>query len=428
MLLDPPPTPLSRARQSLHALIVDDSMAQRRLMASVLGRAGLVAHEAATPVEALQLLASADGADIRMILSGWRMPGMDGPDFCRAFRALNRSGYAYVILMTSDQDRAAKARGLEAGADDFLTRPVDIGELHARIHAGRRILDMEEALVHSNHEVRSALAELQSLHDGIARDLREARRLQRAFLPPRHAARGEGELSLRLLSCNQVGGDLVGWFDLPDNRIALYSIDVSGHGIASALLTGRLSGMFSGRWRRGNIAFGGSGGVRAPNLVMERLNDFMLQELTSDIYFTAVLATIDLTTGEVELCQAGHPHPLVRRASGRVDRVGGGGPPIGLLEGAEFELTRLSLGRGDSLLIHTDGLTECTDTWGGMLGEEGLMAILSDAPDRTEEAMDYLERGLRRHAGIAGFDDDLSMILMRHGAPSAREVEGRGRY
>ncbi|MEM7710431.1 MAG: response regulator [Pseudomonadota bacterium] len=231
---------LPAARERLSVLVVDDSAAQRQLMSVVLRRLDLDVLTAGSAEAALEICDSPEGRDIRMVLSDWQMPGMDGPEFCQAFRALDREDYAYFILMTSETDRSAKAKGLEAGADDFLTRPVDLAELRARIRAGRRILEMQEQLLHRNHEVQTTLSELQSIHDAIARDLVEARRLQRAFLPPRHHQAGASELTLRLLACNQVGGDLVGYFPLPGDAIALFSIDVSGHGIASALLTGRL--------------------------------------------------------------------------------------------------------------------------------------------------------------------------------------------
>jgi sigma-B regulation protein RsbU (phosphoserine phosphatase) len=248
------------------------------------------------------------------------------------------------------------------------------------------------------------------------RDLREARRLQQGFLPPSHHRVGASSLSLRLLACNQVGGDLVGYFDLPQAGIALFSIDVSGHGIASALLTGRLSGLFSRDNLRRNIAFNPDGTVVSPEVVMSRLNDFMLHEMSSDIYFTAVLAYVDGATGRVRFCQAGHPHPLVRRHCGSVEAVGHGGPPVGLLEGATFELETCDLREGDSFLTYSDGLTECADTWGEALEEKGLMSLLQGAGSDTEAAVESIERGLEDHVGFAGYDDDVSMILFRFGA------------
>ncbi len=407
----PPPS-----RAKMRVLVVDDSAAQRQLLSAVLSRMDLDVVAVADPRQALFLCMTDEGEPIRMILSDWQMPVMDGPDFCTAFRQLTRNDYTYFILMTSEVDRAMKARGLESGADDFVTRPVDMAELKARVATGRRILDMQEKLLHRNHEARSAYEELSTLQEATNRDLSEARMLQRAFLPPRHHVVAGSELSLRLVTSGQIGGDLVGHFAISETRIALYSIDVSGHGIASALLTGRLAGLFPWRSRRGNIAFRRNGrDVHPPEIVMSRLNDFMLQEMESDIYFTAVLAYVDLLTGAVALCQAGHPHPLIRRADGSVERVGQGGPPVGLLPGAEFERVHAALAPGDALLAYSDGLTECADTWGDMLEEEGLMDLLAAAPDGTEAAMRTIEEAMREHAGIEEFADDISMLMFRYG-------------
>ncbi|CUH40714.1 Phosphoserine phosphatase RsbP [Jannaschia seosinensis] len=411
--------PEARARH--RALVVSGSAAQRRLLAVVLRQMDLDVVTLSCAGEALHYCMTEEGCTVRLILSDWQMPIMDGPDFCKAFRGLVRDDYTYFILMTCETDRRVKAQGLQAGADDFVTRPINIGELRARISTAKRILDMQEALQHRNYEVKTALEDLQALHDALDRDLAEARRLQRAFIPARHLSNPGYALSLRLVTSGQVGGDLVGHFPISDTEVGLYSIDVAGHGVASALLTGRLAGLFSGKAWRGNIAFRSDGrGVHPPEKVMHRLNDFMLQEMTSDIYFTAVLAYVDIVTGAVRLCQAGHPHPLIRRGEGTIERVGHGGPPVGLLPGTTFERVTFDLEPGDSLLTYSDGLTECTDTWGDMLEEEGLMALLARIPPDTEAAVEELEAALRTHSGIVDFADDISMLLFRYdGLPEA---------
>ncbi|WP_298428775.1 PP2C family protein-serine/threonine phosphatase [uncultured Jannaschia sp.] len=404
----------------IRVLVVDDSASQRALLSRILAGLDLDVVTAPDAGCALHILMSDEAAEIRMILSDWQMPGMDGPDLCRAVRELARDRYAYFILMTSETNRGMKARGLEAGADDFVTRPVDMAELRARITTGRRILRMQEELIARNREVRSALDDLRALHDGIQRDLAEARKLQRAFLAPRHHTVDGAELSLRLVTSGQIGGDLVGHFAIDATRIGLISIDVSGHGIASALLTGRLAGLFSWRSRWRNIAFPDPNGPPAsPEVVMDTLNEFMLQELTSDIYFTAVLAYVDLRTGRVRLCQAGHPHPLIRRAGGHVERVGAGGPPVGLIPGATFECIEARLAPGDSFLAYSDGLTECVDAEGRMLDEEGLMAILAEISGPTEDGVEQVTDGLNAHAGGVAFDDDISMLLLRFDGAAA---------
>ncbi|MGB3406475.1 MAG: SpoIIE family protein phosphatase [Jannaschia sp.] len=414
----PPPT-IEAMRPCV--LIVDDSAAQRQLLSVVLRRNKLEVLTAANAEDALRLCAGPDGSRIRIVVSDWQMPGMNGPDFCRAFRALRGDDFAYFILLTSRTDTHAKTLGLEAGADDFVTRPVDMGELRARIDTGRRILHMHEVLLHRNHEVQTALQDLQTLQEGINRDLAEARKLQRAFLPaPYHRIDGS-EVSLRLLTCQQIGGDLVGYFPISDQEIALYSIDVSGHGIASALMTGRLAELFSPRAAQRNIAFPRLGGAAdPPHRVMERLNTFMLQDLKSDIYFTAVLAYVNLRDGKVRFCQAGHPHPMVRRVNGQVERLGNGGSPVGLLEGAEFDLTEAVLRPGDLFMCYSDGLTECFDTWGDMLAEEGLMDLVARENGDTEKVAAGIEAGLIDHAGIQGFDDDISMVLLRFDTDDVR--------
>lgn len=397
----------------MDVLVVDDSAAQRLLMRRIIETMGLTVQTAASGDEALALL-DGDGAcgRIGMIVSDWQMPGLDGPDFCRAVRERAMDRHVYFILVTAG---GAKAGGLDAGADDYVSRPVDLAELRARVRAGLRLLKMQEHLLHRNHEVATTLYDLQSIQDATNQDLVEARRIQRAALPPAEAAFDGVRLRLRLITQGPVGGDLVGYADLGDGRLAVWSIDVSGHGIASAMLTGRLAEVFA-PWRmRHSVLFPAPDAPPdPPERVVERVNGIMVRSNETDLYFTIALAYLDRATGALEFCQAGHPHPMIRRRDGTVELLGEGGPPVGLLEGVAFERGTARLEPGDALLLYSDGLTECLDTWGDMLGEEGLEPILAQAGGEPGPALDAIETALRAFTGIAEFEDDVSMLQLIH--------------
>jgi sigma-B regulation protein RsbU (phosphoserine phosphatase) len=220
-------------------LVVDDSRAQRRILTASLQRWGFDVREADSGGAALRVCT--DYAP-DLVLSDWMMPGMTGLEFCRLFRDMARDSYGYFILLTSKSDKDEVALGLDAGADDFLTKPVNAAELRARIAAGARILQMERELTEKNRLITSTLDELQSLYDSLDSDLIEAKKLQQSLVSERYRDFGTAEVSLLLQSAGHVGGDLVGMFPISEGRIGLYGIDVSGHGISSALMTARLAG------------------------------------------------------------------------------------------------------------------------------------------------------------------------------------------
>lgn len=396
-----------------HVLIVDDSRAQRLLLATALRRAGYKVSEAASAEEALPLC---HDPAIDVVVSDWGMPGMDGPEFCAALRKIDRP-YAYFILMTSRADRDERATGLDSGADDFVTRPIDWVELRARIRAGERLLGLHKRMAEANEIVINTLAELQDLHAAVQVDLSEARKLQQSLIPPPSQTLRGCTVASRLVTCGQIGGDLVGHFPISDTRIAVYSIDVSGHGIASALMTGRLSGLFSSQEPERNIAYSrwldGEIHLDAPHLVATRLNALMLSELDTDIYFTCALAYIDLESGAVEFCQAGHPPPIVQRTDGRVQHHGTGGPPIGLVDGLSFESVSLKLDPGDRLILYSDGLSEAMSRSGEMLGEDGLVCMIGSISEPEPIAMlANLECQLAAFADGREFEDDISMLAV----------------
>lgn len=415
----PVPTPPELAPVADRVLVLDDSVAQRGMLCALLKRWGLSAIASGDPHEALHL---ARDPSIGLIISDWMMPGMTGPEFCRQLRVLERDGYAYVILLTSRDETDALSEGLAAGADDFLTKPLSPPELRARLKAGQRIVAMQHELVKKNHQLGDALAQLRHLYEAIDTDLDEARRLQHSLLRETDLDLPGVRLSMWLQSSGHVGGDVVGHFR-PNARLhGFYSIDVSGHGVASAMIGARVAGMLSDAAPEQNIALSplGASLFRAlpPQFVTTRLNRLLMREMSGDRYLTLCLTTLDIRTGVLTFVQAGHPHPILLRADGRTEKLGDGGLPVGLLLDAAYASRRVRLVPGDRLVLYSDGMTECVNGDGAMLDEDGLIEICTRYRNAPWPAFLPGIRGdLMDFVGGADFPDDASALAIEYTGP-----------
>ena len=396
-------------------LVVDDSRLQRRILASSLRKWGFDVTEASSGEGALNLV-----SDLRpdLILSDWMMPGMTGLDFCKIVRARPEEAYCYFILLTSKSETMEVAQGLDAGADDFLTKPVSSDELRARISAGQRILSMERELSEKNRIVSETLGELQQIHDAIDKDLIQARKIQESLVPEYARQFGNSHVSLLLKPCGHIGGDLVGMFQPGTNRLGFYSIDVSGHGITSAMMTARLGGYLSSTHFDQNVAmekrFNKFFALRQPADVAETLNTRLIADKGIEEYFTMAYCIVDLRHGWLRMVQAGHPHPLLLRRDGGREFVGEGGVPIGLIPDAPFAQIEMQMEPGDRLLLYSDGFTEAPLKSGGMLEPEGLLDLV-DQSHSTGTGLEFLDDLYWHLTQImesgAGLEDDVSATL-----------------
>jgi two-component system cell cycle response regulator len=141
-------------------LVADDDPVSRRLMERMLQRGGYEVITVQNGRQAAHELSRLGGP--RLALIDWMMPELDGPSLCRELRSRQNDPYVYILLLTSKQSGGDLVEGLEAGADDYLTKPCHAAELKARLHTGRRILQLEDKLVEAREEMR-----FKATHDAL---------------------------------------------------------------------------------------------------------------------------------------------------------------------------------------------------------------------------------------------------------------------
>ncbi len=151
-------------------LIAEDDFSSRTLLTAVLKKIGHQVVETVNGIEALNKLQQIDAPKLAIV--DWMMPVIDGPEVIRRIRAVENNQHnqheskfvrPYIILLTTKVDKSDIVTGLDAGADDYLTKPFDMGELKARVDVGRRILDMQAALSAKVTELQEALNQINTL-------------------------------------------------------------------------------------------------------------------------------------------------------------------------------------------------------------------------------------------------------------------------
>lgn len=152
---------------SVKVLVADDNAVSRRLLQVSLVNFGYIPTITSDGTEAMRALDEPDCP--RLAILDWMMPKMDGIEVCRRIRKSAKEPYVYVILLTAKEQQTEIIEGLEAGADDYITKPFDLDELKARLRAGKRILDLQEQLVSAREELR-----VRATHDSLTQLLNRA--------------------------------------------------------------------------------------------------------------------------------------------------------------------------------------------------------------------------------------------------------------
>jgi diguanylate cyclase (GGDEF)-like protein len=146
----------------MKVLIADDSILSRHLLEATLRKWNYEVMVACDGKEAWEMLDRPDAPTLAVL--DWVMPGLSGLDICRLVRKANREPYTYILLLTSKNLKEDVIEGLEAGADDYITKPFDQNELNVRLRAGRRIVELQAELMKAREELRE-----EATHDSLTR-------------------------------------------------------------------------------------------------------------------------------------------------------------------------------------------------------------------------------------------------------------------
>lgn len=319
-------------------LVVDDDSMSRRLLTRTLTSAGFQTRESSDGTEALQQLHAKLPA---LLLLDFDMPGINGAEVLKRLRADANPAVAQLpaIMLTGHGGEESEVLCLEAGADDFVTKPINHAVLRARIDTQLRLQSMRRQLQQQNNE-------LEAWRSNLERDLEAARLTQQSLIPQKAPALDNWDVAAVYRPVIQVGGDIYGWLRMGDGRTLFWIVDATGHGASAALLTTLAKLLFHH----------GSGEHRSPAAIMRAVNDDFRSIFGARSFMTAMCVALDAESGRATVVGAGHPPLLVRRSSGEVESIASSAPPLGLMERSEFGETDVELAPGDAFLLYTDGL------------------------------------------------------------------------
>jgi sigma-B regulation protein RsbU (phosphoserine phosphatase) len=368
-------------------LLADDSATSRHMAQRAVEALG---HECRVTKDGLEAWAALQDFDAEVVISDWVMPGMDGEELCRRVRAAPERPYVYFVMLTSLEGRGHVLRGMEAGADDYLTKPLQPDELQTRLIAASRV-----TALHRNLRARQLETE---------KEIEVAAHIQRTLLPGRPPQVAGAAVAGHCFPATRVGGDCFDYVLDAEGRLVAFVADVAGHSISSALL------MAMGRSTlRREIATGAS-----PAEVLTATNRTMFDDLVAtELFITMFCARYDPRSRSLEYANAGHNPPLLR-SDGQVLELDADGAAIGILAEVEFEAREAEVAPGDRLLLYTDGAPEALDQAGAQFGEERLRALLDEQPETPPDAfVEHAYATVRAHAAGAPQQDDITLVALQ---------------
>lgn len=384
-------------------IVVDDDASQRFYLSATMMKMG---HDVVAVSNGQAGLQALEETGAQILICDVQMPDLDGMALARMVRARDWGRYVHVLMVTGLKDNKDRMEGLEAGADDFMSKPIDPAVLMARLKSAQRLIDYEQQLTIKN-------AMLDAAYSQMRQDMAAAAEAQLALLPPARAHIGEYAIASLFLPSKQISGDVYGYFDLREGRLGVFAADASGHGVRAALSAVAMGHMVSQEFFE-EMGWSHQCGMATPERVTSVLDARFGSQSFDDSYFTVLTGVADPNSDQFVFCQAGCPYPILVPATGQAPSLmGDGGSPVGMLPGMHFGRNAVPFHKGDRLAIYSDGITEAADITGEQFGDQRLSHLLNDTRELDPSSVfAELKTVLQDWTGAAVQDDDITLILL----------------
>ncbi|HEY9821315.1 MAG TPA: SpoIIE family protein phosphatase [Candidatus Sericytochromatia bacterium] len=370
-------------------LIIDDDPAIQMLLKRTLNKEG---YEVAVASNGEEGLAQARQLRPGLVLCDWNMPGMTGLEVCRQVKAAPELSTTMFVLLTSRTALEDRVEGLDAGADDFLSKPVEMPELEARVRSNLRLHELSRDLQDQKLLLETELAEAAEYVSSILPD--------RMTEPP-------VTIDARFIPSRQLGGDGFDYYWLDSEHLAIYLLDASGHGLRAALPTLSVLNLLKSR-ALPQINY------YQPSDVLRGLNETFQMTQRNDKYFTIWYGVYNRVKRQLVYASAGHPPAILisgkPASSVQVKRLKTLGLPVGMFPDADYVDDCCDVVEPSTLYIFSDGIYEINQSDGTIWGIDPFVELLAACRNKSTSNLDQVLHALKSVNPKDYFDDDLSLL------------------
>ncbi len=386
-------------------LIVDDEKTNCKLMELYVLRWGYEPIIFWESKKAYEYLLQTDEPIVACV--DWMMPEMDGIEICEKIRKERPDFPIYIILLTAKSGKESLIKGLDAGADDYITKPFDAEELKSRIGAGKRVVDLEKKLIEWDRELENANDALKRSIETIEKDVKAGRAIQNKLLPENNQTILNFKFSHYLEPSLYLSGDFLDYFKINDQFVGFYFIDVSGHGASSAFITILIKSYISSfisKNRREN-----DNTILDPKNLIRIINKLLLKEKLGK-HLTIFYGLIDNINNKLIFSNAGQfPFPILF-SHGTTEFLNEKGFPVGLIKNSQYKNYEKDLPKDFTLFLLSDGFLDILPISDLKLQQEFLLSTFLDDSITIDDIPEKF--GLE---SIKEFPDDITCLIIKSG-------------
>jgi sigma-B regulation protein RsbU (phosphoserine phosphatase) len=373
-------------------LVIDDDTVIRELLRRTLQKQGYDVSVARNGEEGIQ---KAKALRPALIICDWIMPGISGIEVCSQVKDDSLLSTTQFFLLTSLGSVADRVHGLDAGADDFIAKPIEMNELYARVRAGLRLYQLSQ--------------DLQTQKQLLEAELAEAADYVRSLLP--EPVTEPVSIEAKFIPSRQLGGDCFDYCWLDSDYLSIYLLDTSGHGLRAALPSVSVLNLLRSR-ALPNIDY------YQPSDVLRALNTTFQMTYQNDKYFTIWYGVYNRATRQLVYASGGHPPAILLSGySGKdlaVRRLKTPGMPVGMFLEAEYTDDTCYIEPESNLYIFSDGVYEIHQPDGVIFGLDAFVDLLiNSAPSSNGCHLDTVLESVKLINSGHPFDDDFSLLKLQ---------------